>query len=87
MTATMKRGLIDRIRATVHEAIVITRSKMAPAIAQHLTKVRCTDRAQWRRWYKANKKYQRQLAALRRLGTRRRRIDPRIASLPRWVVR
>ena len=41
VTATMKHRLIQRVRATVHEAIVITRSKMAPAIAQHLTKVRC----------------------------------------------
>jgi len=81
----MKRRLIKRIRDTVREAIAITRSKMAPAIAQHLTAVRCTDRAQWRRWYKANKKWQRQMAALKRLTGRK--IDPRIASLPRWVVR
>ena len=86
MTATMKHRLIDRIRATVREAIVITRSKMAPAIAQHLTKVRCTDRAQWRRWYQANRKWQRQMAALKRIPPGRR-IDPRIASLPRWVIR
>lgn len=86
MTATMKRRLIDPIRSVVREAIVIMRSPMAQAIAQDLTTERCTDCAQWRRWYKANRKYQRQMAALKRIPPGRK-IDPRIASLPRWVVR
>lgn len=40
------------------------------------------DRAQWRRWYRANQKYQRQLRAVRGI-----RIDPNQSSLRREDVR
>lgn len=42
------------------------------------------DRAQWRRWYKANKRHQRQLAAWKRLGGRY--IDPRSTGIPRVLI-
>lgn len=45
------------------------------------------DRAQWRRWWKANQKHQRQLAAYKRTGHGRRiRIDPKVTGLPRAYV-
>lgn len=43
------------------------------------------DRAQWRRWYQANRRYQRRLRALRRATGRS--LLPQYTSLPRWVVR
>jgi hypothetical protein len=42
------------------------------------------DRAQWRRWYQTNRRYQRKMRALARLTGRP--IDQRISSLPRWAV-
>lgn len=41
------------------------------------------DRAHWRRWYKANRKHQRRLAALRRAGANVRNIPH---SLSGWMV-
>jgi hypothetical protein len=41
------------------------------------------DRAQWRRWFQANGKYQRRQTAARRAGYRGRTGY----SLPRWAVR
>jgi hypothetical protein len=41
------------------------------------------DRAQWRRWYQVNRRRQRQLKALSRMGVK---IDPRSYSLARWLV-
>lgn len=40
---------------------------------------------QWHRWYQTNRRRQRQLRAMKRLvgGP----IDPRVANLPRWLVR
>src|SRR6185436_2376831 len=42
------------------------------------------DRPQWRRWYQANKKYQRQVRAIRQRGGLRGVIMP--SSLPRWMI-
>lgn len=44
---------------------------------------RCSDPAQWHRWYKANRRRQRQLRAMRHLG---RKINPNATGLPRWAV-
>jgi hypothetical protein len=41
------------------------------------------DRSQWRRWYQANKKHQRRLTALKRMGVR---IPPNATGLSRYVV-
>jgi hypothetical protein len=43
------------------------------------------DRAQWRRWYQVNKRYQRKMRALKRLTGRP--IPNHLNALPRWAVR
>ena len=42
------------------------------------------NREQWRRWYQATTKHQRQLRALKQLGCGK--INPKSTGLPRWVV-
>lgn len=61
-----------------------TEKAIARLIAQ-----RCTSKAQWSRWYQANRRRQRQMAAMRRqhYGARGMRIHPNSTGLPRWVVR
>lgn len=83
---SLKLKLLKRLRAAFIEVFLVARRfRNADKVAAHLRRVRCKDRAQWRRWHRANQKYQRRLTAFRRLTGRR--IDPRVSSLPRWAVR
>jgi hypothetical protein len=89
VSVTIKQRLMRRLRAIVKLAAaesnrVIRRLGSLEEAEKVLRRERCTDRAQWRRWYQANRKWQRQMTALKRLTGRK--INPRTCSLPRWVI-
>lgn len=85
---TLRRKLLQRVmalpRAAVRSLLRVAASPKAIQVeAQHRYEALRGNRAQWRRWYQANTKRQRQLSALKRMGVR---IDPNSTGLKRWVV-
>jgi hypothetical protein len=89
--------LNHRMKAVVSRAVLVARYLLGKIKFTHKEAVavlrgRQLDRAQWRRWYQANRKYQRQLTALKQRACYARpgfhmRIDPRTTGLPRGFVR
>lgn len=86
----LKRKLTLRLRAGVfrvarmlHAMMRLVPVRISREAAVTSMRKRPMDRAQWRRWFQANRKRQRQVAALRRLGLR---VDPRHVNLERWMV-
>lgn len=54
------------------------------ALLKYRTRMGELNRAQWQRWYQANRRRQRQISAYKRLGGAR--IDPKTTGLRRAMV-
>lgn len=87
-----KQRLAGRIRAVASAALNIVVKMMDGDIRkrayEHATRrledERCNSREQWHRWYQANRRRQRQMAAYKRLGGGP--INPNATGLLRWMV-
>lgn len=77
--------IVDRVQAFGRMYAWLVRHKTTEQIFAYIAR-RHNELTpdQWHRWYQANRKRQRQLTALKRLG---HPLNPKVTSIPRWVVK